>query len=631
LKQNISSNNNVILLLDSSVDFKDVCQIIKEKNPDIVTFDYESHILFKEKNIPHKISDTYISQNDLQSIQEKSYLFAHWFNESKISNLLQYDEINIGETFFIDFHYQLIPYLKKFFEIMKLFESNKNSMFITSSVLYNIISSFTSTVIKLKSDNLNLQNYDNAIKIPIKIGKFSYSIKLKYSYLQKLTKIFEKLFQFLLFTKDSKLKNGNTILFIDFTTKKYSHLFSILDKFSINLVKFDRIIPAVWNFESYSIIKKSNCLVENHSTLIDKHIKKSIEHGKNLIKNNTNLLWQQNEFFESFFSLNGKSFWAIIKPTLVKLYEQKANDAVQEIELTKKLFKIYKFDSILIWTESHINHLIAIKLAKKRNISVYFLQHGLYIDSPELVSWNTFVKVIPQYADKFLVWGDMLKQYALNNDFPENKLEIIGSTLHDGIFLTKNKNMIPKNKFILLAATSPIHNSLHDMTVGIMEKYLESIKNVCEISLKLGKNLVIKLHPHPDDFDVTDFVKKIDSRIIVMKSGDITPLIKSCDIFIVTDISTTILEAQIFEKPVIVFKIRDNLGAYEFSKSNSCISATMDDFESLFTRVLTDEKFKQEVIERGTKFYKNYLSNIGSASENLLSFLENVDINPKNF
>ena len=244
MKQNDPLKNNMILLFDSSMNFKDVYPKIKEKKPKIITFDYKSHILFEEKNISHEISDVYISQNDLDSIQERSYLFTHWFDEPKISNLLQYDDINIGELFYADFYYQLIPLLKKFFEVMKLFEFNKNSTFISSFLLYEMISSFTSSVITLGCNNLNSQNHYNAIKIPIKIGKFSYSIKLKYNYLQKLTKIFEKSFQLLLFSKNSKLKNGNTILFIDFTTKKYSHFFSMLDKFLINLVKFDRTIPA---------------------------------------------------------------------------------------------------------------------------------------------------------------------------------------------------------------------------------------------------------------------------------------------------------------------------------------------------------------------------------------------------
>ena len=61
-------------------------------------------------------------------------------------------------------------------------------------------------------------------------------------------------------------------------------------------------------------------------------------------------------------------------------------------------------------------------------------------------------------------------------------------------------------------------------------------------------------------------------------------------------------------------------------KSNSCVSATMDDFEKILTRILTDKKFKDELIERGTEFSTNYLSNMGSASQHLLDFLENPEI-----
>lgn len=631
MKQNILSNNDTILLFDSSMNFQDVNKIIQEKKPKIITFDYESHVLFEAKNICHEISDIYISKNDLDMLQEKSYLFAHWFDESKISDLIQYDGINIGELFYYDFHHHLVVILKKFFEIMTLFEFNKNSTFITSSLLYDIICCFTTSTIKIKNNKINLKKYDSAIKIPFKIGKFSYSFKIQYRYLQKLTKIFEKLFQFLLFRKSHNLKNGNTVLFLEFTTKKYKILFNILNKFSLNVIKFDRILPAVWNFDSYSTIKKSNCLIENYSTLIDKSLKNSIEQGRSLLKNKTTLLWKQNEFFESFFSLNDKSFWIVIKPILVKLYEQKSNEGVQEIELTKKLFKKYEFNSILLWTETHINHLIAIKLAKKENIPIYFLQHGFPADSDDNIHFMKFARGIPYYSNNFLVWGNVIKQYASRLGFSANQVKVIGSPFFDSIFLNKNKNMITKNSFILVAASSPITDSLIDITVEQMEKYLESIKKICDISSKLKKDLVIKLHPQPNDFDITDFVKNIDPKITVLKSGDISPLIELCDVFIVIDISTTILEAQIHEKPVIAFRTRDHLGISEFIKSNSCISATANDFENLFTRVLTDKKFKQEVIGRGTKFCKNYLSNIGSASENLLHFLENVDIKPKNF
>lgn len=623
MKQNNFSENNHILLFDSSMKFEDVYTIIKEKKPKIITFDYESNKLFEQKNIPHEVSDMYVSKSDLEFIQDKSYLFAQWFDDPLITNFIQYDGINIGELFFVDFHYKLIPLLKKFFEIIKLFEFNKNSTYIASFSLYDIITCFTDSVIKIEISNID-SNYDNAIKIPIRFGKFSYSIKLKHAYLQKLKNKYE-FFQNILLRNKPIFEKHITTLFIDFTTRKYNYIFSILPNFSIKLVKFDRTIPAFWNFESYSIITKSNCLIENRASLIDKSLKNSIKSGISLLKDNTDLLWKQKSFFESFFSINDKSFWKVIKPILVKQYEQKALHAVQEIEFTKKLFKKYNFNSILIWSESSINHLVAIKLAKKQNIPVLFIQHGLYFDNVENINYNKFFRVLPKYADKFLVWGNILKQYAIKLGFPENKIKIIGSPLHDNIFLTKNK-CASSSDFILLATSSPFQNISQDLTVDVIQHYFESIKKICEVVSKSGKKLVIKLHPQPDEFDITDLAKKIDPRIIVIKAGDITQLIKSCEVFITIDISTSILEAQILEKPVISFKHRTHLDTPEIIKSNSCISATMDDFEKILTQILTDKKFKDELIERGIEFSTNYLSNMGSASQHLLDFLENPGI-----
>ena len=613
----------MIVLFDSSMDFEAFYPIIKEKKPKIITFDYESHNLFEEKNIEHEVSDEYSTQKDLEYIQEKSYLFAHWFDKPEISHLVNYAEINIGECFFNNFHFELVPYLKKFFEVTKLFEFNKNSTYVSSSILYEIISSLTTSVIKLKIKNIDIKNYDDAIQIPINIGKLSFSIKLKYNYLKKLTKFFEKLFQFLVLQKSTKLKSGNTILFIDFTTKKYENIFKILNESVINLVKFDRVIPAIWNLETYSIIKKSNCFIENYSSLIDKLMKKSIKSKILKLENNTNLLWQQNIFFESFFSFEGKSFWNIIKPILVKQYAEMIPNIVQEIELTKKLYKKYHFDYILVWSETMLNHLIAIKLAKTQNIPIFLIQHGVYFDNPEMMTFNQFGKVTPEYSDKFLVWGDIFKKYVMSLDYPENNVKVIGSPLHDGLLIDKSTKISHENEFILLATSSPSQNIIQDLTIEVLQNYSESIKKICEVVSKMGKKLVIKLHPQPFEIDITDIAKKIDSRIIVVKAGDITPLIKSCEVFIITDISTTILEAQILGKPVISFKTRNHLGISKITDSNSCLSATQDNFEKVLTQILTDNDLKLKIIDSGFEFSKNYLSKVGSASKNLLSFLEN--------
>ena len=48
-----------------------------------------------------------------------------------------------------------------------------------------------------------------------------------------------------------------------------------------------------------------------------------------------------------------------------------------------------------------------------------------------------------------------------------------------------------------------------------------------------------------------------------IKTGDIIPLIKNCELLITFDLSTTILEAQILKKPVLSISLRD----YGFGKS----------------------------------------------------------------
>ena len=86
MNTNNSSNNSTILLFDSSMNFTDISLIIKEKNPQIITFDYESHLLLKKKDISHEISDSYTTDHDLEYVQEQSYLFSKWFYVSEISH-----------------------------------------------------------------------------------------------------------------------------------------------------------------------------------------------------------------------------------------------------------------------------------------------------------------------------------------------------------------------------------------------------------------------------------------------------------------------------------------------------------------------------------------------------------------
>ena len=76
----INNKKYSILFVDSSTSIDDVIKIKnKISNIQIFSFDYISHKLLIKNNINHEISDKFLSENDLNIIQQKSYQFAEWY------------------------------------------------------------------------------------------------------------------------------------------------------------------------------------------------------------------------------------------------------------------------------------------------------------------------------------------------------------------------------------------------------------------------------------------------------------------------------------------------------------------------------------------------------------------------
>ena len=144
--------------------------------------------------------------------------------------------------------------------------------------------------------------------------------------------------------------------------------------------------------------------------------------------------------------------------------------------------------------------------------------------------------------------------------------------------------------------------------------------------LKQNKKLVIKLHPFQDELDITKLVEEIDPKITIIKSGDILPLIESCELLITIDLSTAILEAQILKKPVISVHVKDYpFGEAVVFSSGSCLQTNMDNLESMLNNIFNKSEFRNNMIQKGNLFVNSYLSHHGDSSKSILSFLENFE------
>jgi len=611
-------NSNTIIFFDSS---SNVEYLKRFPTSTIITFDYESHKTLQKNNIEHQISDNFSNVITLQTIQKQSYHFSRWYDESSISHFLEYEGINLGKLFYVEFHYTLIPFLKKFAEINNITKKFPESHFIVSSDLFEITKTFSNQVEKLDNITKSLNNFlYDSIKYSFKIGKHSFAVKISKKNYKKIKNLSYNILK-TLFRLKSHSTTGS-ILFVEFDTVKNRKFFD--SKHSNSIITFCRRRPVIWNLQSLSIIKNSNCILPKIN-IGNKITKTKIETIKSEIKLKIHSMWKNQNFFTSFFTLNEISFWECIKPFFIELCEKRILEAIDEIIITKKLFKKYPINSVLIWSENGFNEQIVLNFARKLAIPTVLIQHGgVGFDSPIAFEYNIFAGILPIQSDKFISWGNPYKEHALNGGIQSKKIEMLGSPVYDEILERKRYFKNEKN-FILLTPTSPAQTFVNDLTVKTQENNEFVIKEICKIISKLNKKLVVKMKSWQEELNISIIVKEIVPDAIIVEQGDVFSYIKNCEVLITIDVSSTILEAQILEKPVISVSVKNwELGIPSVLALNSCVNTNIENFEYYLKKILDDENFRNDLIIKGNDYVNFSLVNKGIASEKILEFLKSI-------
>ena len=611
-------NWDSIILFDSSCNINDLTSD-KIENSLIITFDYNSHKNLEKSHIDHVISDSYLDQYFTSSSEKICQDLTEWYTQKSVEKILEYDGLNLGEFFYIELYELLIPFLKNFLEISKIFEENSNAHFFTSQNLYDIIHSFSSNVKTLQHVISMKSEFDYThVDIPFKLGSKSSHIRIGRSKYLKLLNASEKFLN--LTTK--KQSDKPVILLTNFSSQLYKELFLAIPESKNIFLKFDRISPSFWNYDTYTTVKKSGCIIENLSSLMDDDIKKLISDSQTLIDKKLNSL-DESEEIKLFFSLNGTSFWNAFRKTFFELLQNKFSELILEIEILKKLFSKHQFLCALVQTETRVHDLITIKLAKKQNIPVILLKHGIQTRSKNFLRHEKFYRIIPVNPNKCLVWGNAdLKQLTENGVLRDN-IEVLGAPFYDKIFQNKIPSYQELDNFILFATDFKANHNLKTITVQSMKKYEMIINSVYNSVVKHDKKLVIRPHPLKD-IGEKELAKNLDPGIKVVIGGSILPLIKSSSLVVVTDNSSVILEALALKKPVISIKIDKDLDDDEFCNSNACVRTSIQDFESILSNILQDDHFRNLILQDGKTFLDENLANQGLASAKTIKFLDNL-------
>ena len=113
--------------------------------------------------------------------------------------------------------------------------------------------------------------------------------------------------------------------------------------------------------------------------------------------------------------------------------------------------------------------------------------------------------------------------------------------------------------------------------------------------------------------------------VISLLQGGISPLLQSCELLILIDFSSVVLDAHILGKPVISLTVKDNdWGIPTALKNKSCLITDLDKLEDNLQNVLNNEHTKNELIQNGIKSSNEYLSYQNNGSTKLIGFLEEL-------
>ena len=134
----MNKNSESIILFDSISDLDDLDKTISKNKSKIISFDYDTHKILKDKKIEHEISDKYLSKEDLRSIQKNAYLISDWFNSNIISKYICYNGVNLGSLNQGELINILVNYIKKVFELYKISKQFKDFTFVSSYIKKNL-------------------------------------------------------------------------------------------------------------------------------------------------------------------------------------------------------------------------------------------------------------------------------------------------------------------------------------------------------------------------------------------------------------------------------------------------------------------------------------------------------------
>ncbi len=253
-----------LVLVESKEDVEDLKKHMKDSK--IISFDFEAHRLLKNYGINHTFVEEYLSKNDEELLDNKTIeLTTGWYLHPEIKELINFNKINLGHLLEIEIIWYFFQFLKRNLGIKRVLEKENPDEVFTSFLSGSALQICKDKKIKLNAQKStkNSSLFFDSIEIPIKIKGKIIPLKISRKNFSKIRKLVATIINVLynFKPKEKELKNKKTVLLLDFNPVQYEKLLKLLSNSEKNIILLNQRRPAIWNYSSLQIVKKSKCKI----------------------------------------------------------------------------------------------------------------------------------------------------------------------------------------------------------------------------------------------------------------------------------------------------------------------------------------------------------------------------------
>ena len=615
--------NETIFLIEDEIP-KEFSSIMKSHpQAKILALNYPAHRSLEKNQIPHELGDKFLTKDDKNAINQTSiHSTINW--EKNIGKTLEIENIELTQFIEFELLQYFLPIFRMGYSIVRIIEELKPETVIIKSTLNDFTKKLCDNKINflsiIKSDQPKLE-YDQ-INIKIDILNRPISFTISRNLFSKLKSAIYKISN--LFLNNSYDSKKKSVLLLDFNPIQYENLLSELNKIEQNVLLLNQRRPAIWNYESFKIIKKLNVKsinLHDYTNTNHEKLSKSISYLDTQLEK----IFQDEEKFKNFFQINSVSLWPSIKKSFSEICRNRLHESTTRIILLKNFFENNNISSILEWAELSQEENEVLTISKQFKIPSLLLQHAMY---PTSKIWKPFSRFAltynyPSKSDIQAIWGDLTQKHAESSGHNPN-LRITGSPRHDKFFTYNNKK---KSGKILLATTVISNYDTNFSTIDYFIKFNEFVKEVYRVIKKFpDKELIVKPHPVNDSLnDIINVLHEIDPKIKISHTQNLEKLIADCDLVITFNNSTVALESIILDVPVITLQVEEWANDISIVNSGAIMAISeISEIEGGVKKILSDDDYRQKLIHKSREFVNNYMSYQGTASSKISDLISNL-------